>query len=226
MSKILTGAVTILFAAEAAQGQLVTNSSSTSLNSELPVGQVGLTFPASFSDVSGVISSVSVTLDITGGFNGDLYAYLVGPGGQMAVLLNRPGLSGSNPFGYADPGFDVTLSDGSPNIHYYQSDPSYSGDGQEQVTGTWAPDGRNVDPGNTPGTVYDQTAPTADFSVFDNTSANGQWTLFITDMSSGAGDGTIVNWGLTVVTVPEPSTWVLLAGGVGVLMAFNCWRKR
>jgi hypothetical protein len=43
-------------------------------------------------------------------------------------------------------------------------------------------------------------------------------------MSSG-GQGTLVSWGLTVVTVPEPQTWVLVAGGVGLLLAFNRGRK-
>ena len=39
---------------------------------------------------SGPITNVSVTLDLSGGWNGDLYAYLVHDSG-FAVLLNRVG---------------------------------------------------------------------------------------------------------------------------------------
>src|ERR1019366_9393677 len=84
-----------------------------------------------------------------------------------------------------------------------------------QLTGTWAPDGRNIDPQSS-GSVFDAASPTADLSVFNNTSANGAWTLFIADLSGG-GQSTLVSWGLTVVTVPEPQTWTLLGGSLAAL---------
>ncbi len=31
---------------------------------------------------------------------------------------------------------------------------------------------------------------------------------------SGGGQSTLVSWGLTVVTVPEPQTWTILGGGL------------
>ena len=60
----------------------------------------------------GLISSVTVDLDISGGYNGDLYAYLVGPNGGFAVLLNRVGVSNApSMYGYGDAGMNVILSD-------------------------------------------------------------------------------------------------------------------
>jgi subtilisin-like proprotein convertase family protein len=227
-SRVLAGACTGLFLLGVAQGQTyTTNVSSTTVNTPVPDGStVGIASSANISGALGLISSVSVSLDITGGYNGDLYAYLTGPSGQIAILLNRSGLSGSDPFGYSDPGFNITLSDGSPNIHDYQlpiDDATYNGDGQ--LTGTWAPDARNIDPQSS-GATFDATDPNpaADLSSFVNGNADGNWTLFVADLSAG-GQATLVSWGLTVVTVPEPQTWLLLAGGIGMLVAFNRHRK-
>jgi hypothetical protein len=57
-------------------------------------------------------------------------------------------------------------------------------------------------------------------SLFNSTLPNGAWTLFIADLSSG-GQSTLVSWGLTIVTVPEPQTWAMLVGGAGMLLAFR-----
>jgi len=224
--KTIAVATTVLLAACLAQGQvLVTNTSSTSVNSAIPDGNpTGLTSTTTFSGVQGSINNdeVSVNLDITGGFNGDLYAYLAGPTTGFAILLNRTGITSGNQFGYSDPGFNITLSDGSPNIHGYQlSSPTFNSSGQ--LTGTWGPDGRNINPQSAP-SAFDTASTGTDFTSFENTTANGTWTLFIADMSSGS-QATLVSWGLTVVTVPEPQTWALLLGGVGVLFALNRRRK-
>jgi subtilisin-like proprotein convertase family protein len=206
-----------------AQGQPVTNTTSTTVNSQIPDGNpVGMTSSTTLSDAFGTISSVTVTIDITGGFNGDLYAYLAGPAGGFAVLLNRVGLGSSNPFGYSDTGFNVTFSDGNPDIHNYQIEsPTMNGSGQ--LTGTWAPDGRNIDPQSSP-SLFDSTLPTAELSSFEGDAANGAWTLFVGDLSSG-GQATLVSWGLTVVTIPEPQTWALAMGGMGLLLALNRRRR-
>jgi subtilisin-like proprotein convertase family protein len=210
----------------AAQAQFVTNVTYTSVNTPIPDGNpVGLTSSTNISGLYSLstVSSVTVNLDITGGFNGDLYAYLAGPGGGFAVLLNRTGITSGNSFGYSDTGFNITLSDSAANnIHLYQNDsPSYNGSGQ--LTQIWAPDGRNIDPQSSP-SAFDSASPTADLSSFNGANPNGTWTLFVADLSSG-GQGTLVSWGLTVVTVPEPQTWVLIAGGLGLLLAVNRRRK-
>src|ERR1700722_6914333 len=56
------------------------------------------------SGISGTISDVSVTLNISGGFDGDLYAWL-SDGSGLAILLNRVGVSSLNPVGYGNSGF-------------------------------------------------------------------------------------------------------------------------
>jgi subtilisin-like proprotein convertase family protein len=206
-----------------AQGQLTTTTTSTSVNALIPDGNpVGMSSSTNLTGIAGTISSVTVNLDITGGFNGDLYAYLAGPAGEFTVLLNRVGVGGGNSFGYGDTGFNITFSDGAPDIHDYQSG-SYSLNGNGQLIGTWNPDARNINPQSSP-TAFDSASPTADLSSFNSQSANGTWTLFVADMSSG-GQGTWVSWGLSVVTVPEPQTWAMVASGVGMLLVLNRRRK-
>lgn len=227
-SRILAGALTGLFLVGIAHGQTYTNVfSSATLNTPITVGNpVGTGFGGSISGALGLISSVTVSLDITGGNNGDLYVYLDDPAQNIAILLNRAGLSSGNPFGYSDAGFNITLSDDSPNnIHYYGNDnPTFTGG---QLNGTWAPDAQNLDPAHSTGAQFDSTAPNPafDLSSFIGDGANGQWTLYVADVVSGGDQPTLVSWGLTVVTVPEPQTWLLLAGGVGMLVALNRHRK-
>ena len=45
------------------------------------------------------ITDINVSLNISGGYNGDLYGYLVHSSG-FAVLINRIGRDGSNPFAF------------------------------------------------------------------------------------------------------------------------------
>lgn len=175
---------------------------------------VGLIQQLTVSGVGGAISSVQVTLDITGGFNGDLYAYLVGPQGQVAILLNRVGVTGANPFGYLDSGLAITLADSGANIHGYGS--GFGTNLSGQVIGTWAADGRNVDPYSA-GSVFDSASTLVNLGVFNNTLANGQWTLFIADLGVGGGNANLHNVILTIMTVPEPQTWVMLIGGLALL---------
>lgn len=182
---------------------------------------VGVVEQFNVSGVAGAISSIQVQLDITGGFNGDLYAYLAGPQGQFAVLLNRPGITGSNPFGYGNAGFDITLDSSSANIHGYGA--GYSTNSLGQVTGTWGADGRSIDP-QSPGTVFDNASTTtANLNVFQDGNANGVWTFFIADLSAGGGTASLNSVVLTIMTVPEPQTWVMLGGGLSI---FWLVRKR
>ena len=195
-----------------------TNSTVTGIPDGNPVG---VTEQFTVSGQSGTVTNVQVQLNITGGFNGDLYAYLVSPQGQMAVLLNRPGLDGSNPFGYGDAGFNITLDGAATsNIHYYQSG-SYSLSGG-QLTGTWAADGRNIDP-QSGGSIFGSTLPTAGLNLYNGLNGggmNGTWTLFIADLAAGGGP-TLNSVVLTIMTVPEPQTWVMLGGGMAIFCLFR-----
>ncbi|HEV2696098.1 MAG TPA: PEP-CTERM sorting domain-containing protein [Verrucomicrobiae bacterium] len=223
IAKLTCLTMALLFAG-LAQGQTYTYSSGT-LNTLIPDGNLnGMTTSGTISGLAdAVITDVSVTLDISGGFNGDLYAYLVGPGGQMAVLLNRVGMSSGNAFGYSDAGFNITLNQSGANIHNYQSGGTYTLTGG-QLTGTWAPDGRHIDPQSAP-SAFDAASTAANLAQFNNVNPNGSWTLFLADVSSG-GQSTLVNWGLTVVTVPEPQTWAMLAGGAATLLMFRRRARR
>ena len=139
---------------------------------------------------AGTISGLAVTLNITGGWNGDLYAYLVN-GAGFTVLLNN---IGTGAYGNAGNGFNVTFSDGGA-----AGLGSYMANGSSPITGTWQPDG-------------------AGFSSFVGLNPNSTWTLFIAD-TSGGGVSTVQSWGLQmdIVAVPEVETWVAaaLAGAFG-----------
>jgi hypothetical protein len=153
---------------------------------------------SSIPDVS--ITSVTVALNISGGYNGDLYAYL-SHDGILVPLLNRVGVTSGNPFGYSETGFNITLSSsGANDIHFYNSfSPSFNGNGQ--VTGTWQPDGRNINPLSTPANF--DSASRVNFGAYNGDNPNGNWTLFIADVSGGA-ESQISSWSLNITAVPEP----------------------
>lgn len=173
------------------------------------------------SGLAGSITDVQLTLNITGGFNGALYAYLTGPLGQTTILLNRVGVTGSNPYGYNDLGMNITLSDqGAYNIHDYGSVAGYS------LNGTiWAPDGRNIDP-QTPGGLLYAAPTTSDFSLFNNTSPNGTWTLFIANVVAGGSPADLDSASLTITDIPEPSGMLLGASGLIALALVRRFRGK
>jgi subtilisin-like proprotein convertase family protein len=174
----------------------------------------GLAVTESFSALGiSSISQLTVSLDITGGANGDFYAYLQ-HGSGVSVLLNRVGRDSGNSIGYANPGMNVTFDDTAVNgdIHTYQLTLN---PGASQLTGTWAPDGRTIDPSLSL-TSSPRTAPLSDFNGLD---PNGNWTLFIADLDPG-GIGTLQSFSLDVTGVPEPGTcWLLALGGISLVVA-------
>ena len=146
------------------------------------------------------IQSVKITLNVTGTFNGDLYAYLQ-HGSDLAIHL----------FGYGDDGLSITFNDLAANdVHTYQ-DQVTPGAGNP-LTGTWQPDGRAVDPD----AVTDEDGRTAMLGSFAGGEANGDWTVFIADMSGGDGSQ-LAGWSLEVTGVPEPGPAALLVLGTVLL---------
>jgi subtilisin-like proprotein convertase family protein len=186
----------------------------------------GAAFSFSLSDPTVAIAEVTVTLNISGGYNGDMYAYLShGPG--FAVLLNRVGVGtttpGSSSAGYGDSGFAITLSSGAAaNVHFYQNnDPLYS---NGQLTGQWQPDGRGIDP-DSAAAAFD--APrNANFDSFWGANPNGSWTLFFADLSPG-GNSTVNGFSVSMSPVPEPVNLALgVFGGLFAAVALcRWWRK-
>lgn len=184
------------------------------LHQSLPDGGgVGGFSQFSTTGLPGMITEVTVYLDISGTWSGDLYAYLnlVNLEGAHAVLLNCAGRTSLDPIGYGDCGFQVTLQDSAPNgdIHVYRDTfagaPPLSTSGA--LIGTWAPDGRTTDPDK----VTSSDARTAMLGTFVDKNPNGQWTLFVADMAPGSRHR-LEGWGLgiRVDQVPEPSVLQLL----------------
>jgi subtilisin-like proprotein convertase family protein len=137
------------------------------------------------------IVNVDVRLNISGGYNGDLYGYLVLQSADSSttttILLNRIGQTGGD-FGNSGAGINVTLSSsGATDIH----NAAFGA-----VSGTYQPDGNGS-------------------LAFGGANANGTWTLFLADMSGGD-ISTLVSWGMDISVVPEPITWALLIAGVAM----------
>ena len=188
----------------------------------IPEGNVsGWQNSTTFSGISGQsITDVSVTLNVSGGYNGAFYAYLE-QGSTIVVLLNRVGVGSSDPLGASGSGLSsVVLSSlALNNIH------TSLGSG---TTGTFAPDGRNIDPLSA-SSAFDSASTTANFSPLINSSPNGTWTLFFSDVVSGAGSPTLNSWELDINTVPEPVN-VALGIFAGLFLLRGCagseWARR
>ena len=152
------------------------------------------------SDEPGAIGGLTVSLNISGGWNSDLYGCLVhvdtGNQTASAILLNRIGITGGAPFGNTGSGINVVLSSDTAtdygNIHVAPSG---------VTTGTYNPD-------NATGSLV----------VFNGMTGNGTWKLFLADLSGG-NQSTVVSWELDlgITAVPEPVNVAL--GFFGVLFA-------
>lgn len=207
-------------------GQMATNSVSyNNINLAVPDNDPnGTQNSQNVSGLSGSIANLQVTLDIAGtgidgAFNGDYFVELVNSSGGFAVLLNRAGVSSSNPSGNADNGFSVTFSDSAVHdIHLYQN---YSDifNLNGQLTGAWQPDGENISP-LAAVSAFDAalTQQTAMLSSFNGGNPNGTWTLFLADLSAG-GTGQLDSWSMDITTVPEPAQTSFLA----VCMVAGLW---
>ncbi|HWQ93456.1 MAG TPA: hypothetical protein VN673_17430 [Clostridia bacterium] len=172
----------------------------------------GTAYGLNFGGSPGEIKDITVRFNISGGWNGDLYAYL-SHGDQYSVLLNRVGASTPASEGYANQGFNVSLTTGAanPDIHTYQ----YSGAGQ--VVGAFQADGR---------VQYTDANRGNPLDVFKNQNPNGAWTLFFADLSSGH-TSTIENWSVELTAVPEPVTCALgIFGAIAGASALIRYRKR
>jgi hypothetical protein len=165
---------------------------------------VGLVSTITSSEFVGTISSLAITLDITGGNNGDLIGYL-SYNGVVVTILNRPGVTTSNPFGNAGSGFNITINDvGNVNIN----SPIVTGTYGSQVTGTY-----NVN--NTAG--LGTTGPNGSLafgSAYNGMDPNGVWTLYLENGVSGGDSSSLVSWSVGIDAVPEPTNVAMGIFGV------------
>lgn len=148
------------------------------------------------------VVEVKVNLNFSGGYNGDLYAYLL-HGSQKAVLLNRVGRTAADPYGYEESGMSVQLADSAAgkDIHRYKVIGGSITNGAQ-----WQPDGRNTPPAS----ARDTDNRTSMLAVFTNAAPEGDWTLFVSDMDGGF-QSRLTSWGLELAVnqLPTPGAPVL-----------------
>ena len=168
-------------------------------NVNAPIPDGNLTGWSAFINLAGQgmapqIAGVSVKLDITGGYNGDIYAYL-SFANVLVPLLKRVGVGSSDAFGSGDSGFNVALSSTGSDVHWASA-------GGGQLIGNYQVDGRTIGP-SSPAGDFD-SASRANFGAYQNLNPNGVWTLFIADVSGGGGQSVLNSWELDITAVPEP----------------------
>jgi subtilisin-like proprotein convertase family protein len=204
--KLITTTFVFVGGVMEACGQLTQTNTFSNVNLSVPDGNTaGVQDIRSVSSEINQITSVRVFLKIAGQFNGDLYVYLRhnnGSSTHISVLLNRPGRTTSNIYGYADSGLDVTFDDTAANdIHTYENETNPPAN--TPLYGTWQPDARFVDPA----IVTSDFPRSAFLNVFDGMDASGEWTLFVADVSPG-GTNFLDSWGLELTGTVSPSiTW-------------------
>jgi hypothetical protein len=204
--KTLQPFLAVLLLASATTHGALYSPSSGMLNTVIPdANPTGISSTLNVSGGLPTISDVNVTINVSGGFNGDLYAYL-SHNGILVPLLNRVGTTtGVDPFGYSTAGFSsITLDDqatANGNIH-----------------GVLTP---------TSGASYQPDSGSGSLGNFNSYNPSGNWTIFFADMASGGGSGpsTLISWSLDITAVPEPVNMALgVFGGLGLVVA--TWRSR
>lgn len=233
---ILT-AFSVVFAAQGALYTFTDNGGGHYSASASGLGQVlpdnnpsGVAYALNFGAAGQSIGSMSVTFSISGGYNGDLYAYLA-HGSSTLILLNRAGVangaSGSSLFtyGYSGGGFNsITVSDsGAGNIHSYGGATLNSA---PPAGVSYKPDGQTTSPLASPA-AFSATGGSATFgNTFGGTDPTGNWTLFFADLSGGS-VSTLNGWSIDITAVPEPLNVALgVFGGLFLTASAVCGVRR
>jgi hypothetical protein len=183
----------------------------------------GPAFMAFRIDVAGLsepVAEISVTFsDVLHGHPADIDALLVGPAGQNVMLMSDAGELLSETESIID-NVDLTFRDGASPLP-----------ANVRITsGTYAPT-------NYQGIVeeigeMDRTLPDpppvgpygTTLSVFNGSNPNGTWKLFIQDDVDDE-SGEMQSWSLTVTTVPEPTSALLLGSGAAMLFLWRRFRS-
>src|SRR3989338_3556105 len=195
----------------------ISNADAAEYNLSIPNGSVaipdgnlnGIVFSFNVSEApanSQITSLNSVGLDILGGYNGDLRAYLrhetAGGIVGFASLFNQPGKDNSLSLGYSNPGMNVLLMNSGNNIHNYQNpifNAVYNGNGQ--VTGNWASE--------------------QNFDSFAGLDPNGRWDFWFGDLTGGdVSTVQSLSFNLDYSVVPETVNTALgILGGIAAIAA-------
>ena len=196
------------------------NGSGASLNTAIPDGNPsGVSSSMTVSTPEFQITDIQVTLNVSGGYNGDLYAYL-SYNGTLVTLLNRVGvgtINGGDAFGSADSGFNnVTLGSTGSDVHWATA-------GGGALSGSYLADGRQISPLSSPSS-FNAAGTVTLAGSFGGMNPNGTWTLFFADLSGGE-TSTLQGWSLNITAVPEPVNVALAVFG-GVLGVWSISRRR
>ena len=196
------------------------NGSGTALNTVILDGNPnGVSSSITVSGADYSLTDIIVTLNVSGGYNGDLYAYL-SYNGTLVTLLNRVGvgtINGGDAFGSADSGFNnVTLNSSGSDVHWASA-------GGGALTGSYQADGRQISPSGSAASFNAAGTVTLNGS-FGGMNPNGVWTLHFADYSSGD-TSTLQGWSLNITAVPEPVNVALAVFG-GLLAVWSLGRRR
>ena len=139
------------------------------------------------------MGELTISLNISGGYNGCLYAYLNALDGTHVVLMNEPGVGDTYPLGASGAGMNITLQDGAAANGSIQNETSAA-----VLSGSYNPAGT--------------------LAHFSGAPVDGNWELSFANQASGGGGSTLTSWSLNITAVPEPvngalAIFVLLAAG-------------
>ena len=198
--KTLLTLMAALLLAEGGARAAVCNIPFTGVNTAIPDGNpVGLTIDGIVSGhPSGMtVGGLTVSLNISGGYNANLYAYLESPNKKLVALMNQPGVSEDNSFGASGAGMNITLLDGA------------SSSIQSETSG---------------GVLSGSYSAMGNLSDFNGSAVDGTWTLYFADLVNGGGESKLVDWSLNITAVPEPANVGLFA--VLALLVIEMGRAR
>jgi hypothetical protein len=223
MNRSISAAVILLSLASRAAGQVVITEPTRVFNAATDIPDMAnppLVFSQTIANSSiSSLTRVEVRLLLLGdpvgqGFASDMVVTLNQNLSQTATLLNRVGLSTSDPVGGGYDGWDVTFNDGAANGDVHTQTSVTSG----VLTGNWQPDGR---------VLPTDTARTQLLNVFNGSSGNGVWRLSVGDLESG-GTMRLESWSITLTgyaAVPESGEWAGISGGCLLIFVFVRNRK-
>ncbi len=150
------------------------------------------------------VASISLGIQLTGGYNGSLFGFLVAPNGRMVTLMDRPGTAADG-FGAASSGMNITLADNA-TVNIQSVTDGYG----TTLTGNYQPKNPMGTLGCTP----------------DN--LTGNWQLFLASTMSGGGNATLKSWTLDihlVSPVPEPGSFYAALALLLLLLATQLMRQ-
>ena len=183
-----------LLAATGAEANLTLSQTFTPADGTIADGNpAGQLFAGTFSQsgFDNAVTAATVTVNITGGYNADLYGYLVAPNGTHVTLMNMPGTA-VNVFGASGAGMNITFQDGI----------SDHGDIQQETSGS---------------VLFGSYNAVESLANVNGANANGDWGVYFADMTSSGANETLVSWTLTLTVVPEPVTVALVIFATGII---------